>query len=228
MSNPVLNCQNIHKYYIQGKEKIEILKGINLTIHPGETLAIVGASGSGKSTLLNILGALDLPSEGKVEVAGSDIAQLSEKHKSRLRNRHIGFVYQFHHLLPEFTALENVAMPLLIRGVEPKEAAKSAAEWLARVGLDHRLKHKPGQLSGGERQRVAIARAMVPNPSCILMDEPTGNLDPESAASVQKLLWELVKENATSFALVTHDPQVASNMDYTYELVEGTLTRRPH
>lgn len=226
MSNLVLQCQNICKTYIQGKDKIDILKGIDLTIDAGETLAIVGASGSGKSTLLNILGALDLPTEGKVEVAGNDISKLSEKQKSRLRNRHVGFVYQFHHLLPEFTALENVAMPLLLRDTEPKEAAKSASDWLAKVGLDHRLKHKPSQLSGGERQRVAIARALAPNPSCVLMDEPTGNLDPASAASVQTLLWQLVRDHATSFVLVTHDPQVASNMDSTYELVEGVLTRQ--
>lgn len=226
MSEPVLVCQDIQKSYVQGKHTIDILMGINLSIEQGQTLAIVGASGSGKSTLLNILGALDFPTSGTVMVAGENIAELDEKSRSRVRNRHIGFVYQFHHLLPEFSALENVAMPLMIRGIEPGQAASEAKYWLERVGLAHRLSHKSGQLSGGERQRVAIARALAPKPSCILMDEPTGNLDPGSAHAIQSLLWELVKDNATSFALVTHDPQLASNMDATWELKEGRLNLR--
>ena len=224
MSKPVLVCKEIRKSYVQAKEKIEILRGINLTLNAGETLAIVGASGSGKSTLLNILGALDLPEEGSVEVSGQNIAGLSENELSKLRNKHIGFVYQFHHLLPEFSALENVAMPLMIRGVATKEAKTQANYWLERVGLGHRVKHKSGQLSGGERQRVAIARALAPQPSCVLMDEPTGNLDPDTANAVQALLWELVKSQETSFALVTHDPNVAANMDRTLVLSDGILT----
>ncbi|OZG73686.1 lipoprotein ABC transporter ATP-binding protein LolD [Hahella sp. CCB-MM4] len=221
----VLSCQAVHKSYVQGKETIEILRGIDLDVTPGETLAIVGASGSGKSTLLNILGALDAPSSGDVYIAGKKAAALKEKAKARLRNHHVGFVYQFHHLLPEFSALENVAMPLLIKGESPSKAQKEAAEWLERVGLGHRLAHKPGQLSGGERQRVAIARAIAPRPSCVLMDEPTGNLDPDSADSVQQLLWELVKDNQTAFVLVTHDPALAAKMSKTYRLKDGHLVR---
>lgn len=225
MSDPVLHCENIQKSYVQAKQTIEILQGIDLTIAPGETLAIVGASGSGKSTLLNILGALDSPTSGTVVIGGQDVGQLDEKKRSKIRNQHIGFVYQFHHLLPEFSALENVAMPMMIRGEQAEQAKKEAGYWLERVGLGHRLTHKSGQLSGGERQRVAIARALAPKPSCILMDEPTGNLDPAAAEAVQALLWELVKDNAMSFALVTHDPELAGNMDVTWELKAGYLNR---
>ncbi|WP_020409722.1 ABC transporter ATP-binding protein [Hahella ganghwensis] len=226
MSNQlVLSCQNVRKSYVQGKETIDILRGIDLDVVAGETLAIVGASGSGKSTLLNILGALDAPTSGEVSIAGQKAASLKEKAKAKLRNAHVGFVYQFHHLLPEFTALENVAMPLVIKGESPARAQKEAATWLERVGLGHRLSHKPGQLSGGERQRVAIARAIAPRPSCVLMDEPTGNLDPESADSVQALLWELVKDNQTAFVLVTHDPALAREMSKSYRLQDGHLIR---
>jgi len=225
MSDAVIHCENIQKSYVQAKQAIEILRGIDLTIAPGETLAIVGASGSGKSTLLNILGALDSPTSGTVVIGGQDVSRLDEKKRSKLRNQHIGFVYQFHHLLPEFSALENVAMPMMIRGEQAEQAKTEAVYWLERVGLGHRLTHKSGQLSGGERQRVAIARALAPKPSCILMDEPTGNLDPAAAAAVQALLWELVKDNAMSFALVTHDPELAGNMDVTLELKAGYLNR---
>ncbi len=224
MSSNVLIARDIRKSYVQGKTEIEILCGIDLEVGEGETMAIVGASGSGKSTLLNILGALDTPTSGSVTVHGQEVGNLDEGRKSALRNRHVGFVYQFHHLLPEFSALENVAMPLLIRGAAPKQAAKEAAHWLQKVGLAERVKHKPSQLSGGERQRVAIARALAPRPSCVLMDEPTGNLDPHSAAAVENMLWELVRADAISFVLVTHDPELAGHMDRTYVLKEGLLS----
>ncbi len=219
----VIRCSDIRKSYIQGKESIDILRGIDLEVRAGETLAIVGASGSGKSTFLNILGALDLPSQGEVVINGKNAGELKEKAKASLRNTHIGFVYQFHHLLPEFTALENVSMPLLIKGYSTAQAQREALQWLERVGLGHRVKHKPGQLSGGERQRVAIARAIAPRPSCVLMDEPTGNLDPESADSVQTLLWELVRDDKIAFVLVTHDPELARKMSKTYRLLDGHL-----
>ncbi|ABC29174.1 ABC-type antimicrobial peptide transport system, ATPase component [Hahella chejuensis KCTC 2396] len=225
MSSPVLKCQSVHKVYVQGKESIEVLRGVNIALYPEQTVAIVGASGSGKSTLLNIMGALDHPSSGSISISGQDVSDMDEKAKARLRNAHVGFVYQFHHLLPEFSALENVCMPLLLRGVAVKEAKKEAEYWLGRVGLSHRLKHRPGQLSGGERQRVAIARALSPRPSCVLMDEPTGNLDPETAESVQALLWDLVRQNQTSFVLVTHDYRLAARMDEQYSLEEGVLAK---
>jgi len=221
----VIQCQGICKSYIQGKESINILRGIDLEVNAGETLAIVGESGSGKSTLLNILGALDLPSQGEVIISGKKAGGLKERAKAGLRNAHIGFVYQFHHLLPEFTALENVSMPLLIKGLSASQAQQEARQWLDRVGLGHRVKHKPGQLSGGERQRVAIARAIAPRPSCVLMDEPTGNLDPGSADSVQSLLWELVRDDQVAFVLVTHDPALAKKMSKTFRLREGLLAR---
>ncbi|MDG9667356.1 ABC transporter ATP-binding protein [Hahella sp. CR1] len=225
MSSPVLECQSVHKVYVQGKESIEVLRGVNISLYPEQTVAIVGASGSGKSTLLNIMGALDHPSSGSIRISGQDVHGMDEKAKAKLRNAHVGFVYQFHHLLPEFSALENVCMPLLLRGVAVKEAKKEAEYWLERVGLSHRLKHRPGQLSGGERQRVAIARALSPRPSCVLMDEPTGNLDPDTADSVQALLWDLVRQNQTAFVLVTHDYGLAARMDEQYSLKEGVLAK---
>lgn len=219
----LLSCRNIGKTYLQGKTPVEVLQGIDLDIAAGETLAIVGASGSGKSTLLNILGTLDQPSAGTLSLQQQNVATLNDRQKAALRNRSIGFVYQFHHLLPEFTALENVAMPLLLRKMPVSEAARMAEDELRSVGLQHRLTHKPGQLSGGERQRVAIARALVTNPALVFMDEPTGNLDSVSAANVQSLLWTLVEERKTAFVLVTHDLALAGKMQRQYRLENGQL-----
>ena len=222
MSDVVLRCKGISKVYEDGDRSVRVLDGVNLELAAGEKIAIVGASGSGKSTLLNILGGLDHPSGGQVVLGGQDLATLSERALCELRNRRLGFVYQFHHLLPEFDALENVAMPLLIRGVGRKDARSSASEILARVGLQERITHRPGQLSGGERQRVAIARALVGRPDCVLLDEPTGNLDPHSAQQVLALIDELGAESA-SFIVVTHDPAIAARMHRTLELKAGKL-----
>jgi lipoprotein-releasing system ATP-binding protein len=224
---PLLSCRDIGKIYLQGKTEVEVLRGINLDLYPGETIAIVGASGSGKSTLLNILGTLDQPTRGTLHVQGQDISQLNDRQKAGLRNRQIGFVYQFHHLLPEFTALENVAMPLLLRKVSAKEAALRAEQELEQVGLQHRFTHKPGQLSGGERQRVAVARALVAEPSLVFMDEPTGNLDAGSADKVQQLLWSLVESRRTAFVLVTHDRKLAAKMQRVYLLDGYELKQMP-
>ena len=204
-TDSVLACEHLRKTYDQGPQQVAVLKDVTLTIQKGERVAIIGSSGSGKSTLLNLLGGLDIPSSGKVWVVGKELSQLNDNARGLLRNRHLGFVYQFHHLLGEFSALENVAMPLLIAGYPVTEAKDQAAEILNRVGLGKRLEHKPGELSGGERQRVAIARAMVTQPACVLMDEPTGNLDQDTAASIQNLINELNAELQLSFVVVTHE-----------------------
>jgi len=224
--NKIISCQNLSKRFKEGKLDVEVLKGITLDIHAGEKIAIVGSSGSGKSTLLHIMGGLDLPSEGHVQVMGKDIAKLSDKQRGDLRNQSLGFIYQFHHLLQEFTALENVAMPLLIRGLAVSDASSQAEEILGKVGLSKRLKHKPGQLSGGERQRAAIARALVTNPNAVLADEPTGNLDHKTALQIFDLMQTLNQQMQTAFVIVTHDMQLAEKMDKIYNLVDGRLSVR--
>ena len=219
----VLACENLVVTYKQGPDQVQVLNGLNLNVRRGEKLAIVGASGSGKTTLLNMLGGLDSPSSGLVRIQGQDITPLKESSRAKRRNKHLGFVYQFHHLLAEFTAFENVAMPLLIGGASAGEARKAAKAMLARVGLEHRLKHKPAALSGGERQRVAIARALVTEPDCVLMDEPTGNLDPATGSTVLELLLELNRSLAISFVIVTHDHAIARQMDRVMLLSHGVL-----
>jgi len=217
----IISCQNISKRFKEGKLDVEVLRGISLDIHAGEKIAIVGSSGSGKSTLLHILGGLDLPSEGSVQILGQDIAKLSDAERGLLRNKSLGFIYQFHHLLPEFTALENVAMPLLIGGAKVADATDKASEILEKVGLGERLNHKPGQLSGGERQRAAIARALVTQPQAVLADEPTGNLDHKTALHIFDLMQSLNQEMQTAFIIVTHDMQLAEKMDKIYNLIDG-------
>jgi len=219
----IISCQNISKRFKEGKLDVEVLRGISLDIHAGEKIAIVGSSGSGKSTLLHILGGLDLPSDGKVQILDQDIANLSDTQRGVLRNKSLGFIYQFHHLLPEFTALENVAMPLLIGGAKVSDATNKASEILDKVGLGKRLNHKPGQLSGGERQRAAIARALVTRPQAVLADEPTGNLDHKTAMHIFDLMQSLNQEMQTAFVIVTHDMQLAEKMDKIYNLVYGNF-----
>jgi len=222
-SQPVIDCRALSKSYLEGDNELSVLSNINLTIKASEKLAIIGASGSGKSTLLNMLGGLDQVSSGEVIVSGHSFATMSESQSAQWRNQQLGFVYQFHHLLGEFTALENVAMPLLIGGVKRSEAQQRARVILERVGLGQRLKHKPSTLSGGERQRVAIARALVSEPSCVLMDEPTGNLDADTAETVLNLLLELNVDLGISFIIVTHDRDIAAQMDRTLVLEKGEL-----
>lgn len=225
-AKPVLHCQALCKRYRQGDGELTILDNIELVVKKGEMLAIVGPSGAGKTTLLHMLGGLDLPSSGRVLINDRDIAALNDRDRSRLRNAELGFVYQFHHLLAEFSAVENAAMPLLVAGRKRREAMAEAASLLERVGLGSRLSHRPAQLSGGERQRVAIARALVNRPACVLLDEPTGNLDGDTAESVHALLAELNRESATSFLIVTHDLQLAQRMDRILELRAGQLTKK--
>ena len=219
----VVTCEQLEKTYSQGPQLVHVLKGVNLQVRRGERIAIVGSSGSGKTTLLNLLGGLDLPTAGKVSIAGKDLAKVDETERGLLRNKHLGFVYQFHHLLGEFTALENVCMPLLIAGMSMADAADRARSILGRVGLAARVEHKPSELSGGERQRVAIARALVAEPSCVLLDEPTGNLDRNTATEIHALMNELNATLQISFIVVTHDEVLASSMQRRLLLADGLL-----
>jgi len=222
-SSAVIECIELHKTFTEGPSHVSVLKDINFKVAHGEQIAILGASGSGKSTLLQLLGGLDLPTTGNVILDGESLVKLSETERGQLRNNSVGFIYQFHHLLPEFTAIENVAMPLLIGGYKVSDAASKATDMLKRMGLEQRLLHKPGELSGGERQRVAIARAIVTSPKCVLADEPTGNLDSKTAEAVYAQMLELNKELNTSFIIVTHDERLAKKMDRTFRLDSGEL-----
>lgn len=225
-NSTVVTCDQIEKTYSQGSQVVQVLKGVNLKVGRGERIAIVGSSGSGKTTLLNVLGGIDLPTSGNVTIAGKNLALVDETARGLLRNKHLGFVYQFHHLLGEFSALENVCMPLLIAKLPMTEAAERARIMLGKVGLDSRVEHKPSELSGGERQRVAIARALVTEPSCVLLDEPTGNLDRGTATEIHALMNELNERLEISFIVVTHDELLASSMERKFLLVDGLLNEQ--
>ena len=219
----VLECRHLGKIYTQGPQEVRVLEDVNLQVHSGERIAIVGSSGSGKTTLLNLLGGLDEPTAGEVFIAGRSLSKFNERERGQMRNRYLGFVYQFHHLLGEFTALENVCMPLLIADMNVRTARSKASSLLERVGLGHRLEHKPSELSGGERQRVAIARALVTNPKCVLLDEPTGNLDRNTAREIHALMADLNRDFSTSFIVVTHDEVFAASLDRMLLLQNGCL-----
>lgn len=224
MSNTILACEAVCKNYYDGQLNVQVLDNLTLQVDKGQSIGIVGASGSGKSTLLHILGGLDKPTSGRVSLMGQDLSELSQKQLSRLRNQHLGFVYQFHHLLPEFSALENVMMPLLI-GKRPKEQARERALlMLEKVGLKNRVLHRPGELSGGERQRAAIARALVTDPACLLADEPTGNLDRKNALNILDMMMELKQELGTALVVVTHDDEMAARFDRVLNMTDGALS----
>jgi len=223
MNNLVLDARQLKKTYTSGPQEVTVWQGVDLQVKAGESIAIVGASGSGKTTLLNVLGGLDVMDQGDVLINGQSLPALSEKERTRLRNQQVGFVYQFHHLLPEFSALENVMMPQLLAGIQRKQAQQRASECLTQMGLAHRLGHKPAELSGGERQRTAIARALVNKPRLVLMDEPTGNLDQQTAQQVENAMVELAETSDTAFVMVTHDRDLARRMHHQYLLADQTL-----
>ncbi len=223
-SGAVIEAISVCKRFQQGKLDVDVLRGIDFSVAPGESHAILGSSGAGKSTLMHLLGGLDHVSSGEIRITGQSLTKLSEAELGRLRNRHLGFIYQFHHLLPEFSALENIAMPLLIRGAEFAAAREQARDWLARVGLESRAEHNPGELSGGERQRVALARALVTRPDCLLADEPTGNLDQQTATQMLELMLDLNRQIDTALVVVTHDLSIAERMQHRWRMQDGLLT----